>query len=146
MRFIVLLFAFQCGSFNTDRAHVTAHHCKPASFVLASVDHDISLATPKPGKTIPVGDGPPSYFVCRRGVRHRIKTFGQHRSGQWFVSLEFYPGESGMPVFNSSGQACGVVLGNVSTGDAWLGRVGILSEVFAIADGLGKLPDRARQK
>lgn len=67
-------------------------------------------------------DLPPSYFIDRRGTKHLLEATSESNH-QTIVSMRFFFGESGMPIFAEDGSVCCVVLGNAFIRGRWRGRV-----------------------
>ena len=75
-----------------------------------------------------VSDQPPSYFIDRRGNKHEVEAIGK-LNAHTTLSIEFYAGESGMPIFAKDGTVCCVVVGNAKIKNKWRG---IVSRIFPL--------------
>ena len=120
--------------FNTDAGLLSVAHGPrlPDARIFPRLDMSISRR-PFPGIRYSISVRPPVMFRCRRGHSNRI-TIVRTQEFEWYVDKEFFPGESGLPVFDSQGDATGIVLGNVLHRGVWLGRVGRVGTlpVFAL--------------
>ena len=113
--------------FRTTEGTITALHVGGIKFNRIFQQIDIGIDTgSKHASGFKTSDLPPSYFIDRRGRRHDLSKVGKFGL-QTTVSLRFYPGESGMPVFAKDGTVCGVVLGNAFRDRKWLGRIARIS-------------------
>ena len=104
--------------FNTDIGFITADHVLFQDAVIRFPDRDIRISSPK--KTPPpadepaafkIGTGEPDYFIDRRGNRISI-TLQSTEELRWYTDQVFFPGESGTPVFNDTGEVVGLISGN----------------------------------
>ena len=121
--------------FMTDEGTMTALHVGGLAFDYTYPAMDIGIETKsKTAKGFRLSDKPPAYFIDRRGTRHSLSMTGDHGL-QTVVSMRFYPGESGMPVFSSDGSVCSVVLGNAFINRRWQGRV---ARVMPLVDSIKK--------
>ena len=110
-------------AFTTEVGTITALHVGGIAFDHYYPALDIAIDTrSKSLGGYKISNSPPAYFIDRRGTRHTLKPTGNYHL-QTMVSLRFFPGESGMPVFASDGTVCCVVLGNAFTNGRWRGRV-----------------------
>ena len=118
--------AYACG-FRTRVGLITVAHLEGVGGVWINRDFDCRMIKNNSGALHDIGEGGPCFFRCRRGRKHSLTILSTEKT-QWIVSSEFYPGESGLPVFNREGQVVGLVLGN-RVGNVYRGRVGRLREV-----------------
>lgn len=125
---IFLLCLIQCCGFDTPSGGVTAAHCNWEQSETSWPEFDIAIGPRQGTEPIPIGKGQPFFFRCRRRTRYFLEAKDLDKY-QWVVNREFFPGESGLPVFNKKGEAVGVVLGNVLIENRWRGRVGKLNEI-----------------
>ena len=119
--------------FKTTAGTFTAMHVGGINADLSIPEMDIemnsSMKTPHGFKT---SDLPPAFFIDRRGTRHTLNAIGS--SGhQTIVSIRFFPGESGLPIFAKDGTACGVVLGNIFKDRKWSGRISRIHPLYDFA-------------
>lgn len=121
--------------FTTTEGNLTALHVGglPFDYLYPAMDIGINTRN-KSAKGFQVSELPPAYFIDRRGTRHRVVELGP-TGLQTSVSLRFYPGESGMPVFAEDGTVCCVVLGNHFDAGRWHGRV---SKIQPLLDAISK--------
>lgn len=117
------------SGFRSDIGIITAAHVIGDHASIRYDDIDLAvIKTDNKGDKHPLGTGEPNFFYDRRMNTNQVAVI-EEEANQWIVNQEFYPGESGLPVFNNTGQVCGVVLGNAKIGGKWLGRVGILQRL-----------------
>ena len=110
-------------AFTTTVGTISALHVGGLQYDFYYPALDLMIDTrSKSDKGFVVSDSPPAYFIDRRGTRHSLDAIGEHH-GQTIVSMRFFPGESGMPIFSNDGTVCCVVLGNAFTNGRWRGRV-----------------------
>ena len=110
-------------AFTTNEGTISAMHVGGLDFDYYCSELDIAIDTKAKSKDgFTVSDSPPSYFIDRRGTRHMLSATGTSNH-QTIVSLRFFFGESGMPVFAADGSVCCVVLGNAFIRGRWRGRV-----------------------
>lgn len=102
--------AYACG-FRIKTGVLTVAHLEGVGSVWVDRDLDLRLIESDAGRLFDIGRGKPKYFRCRRGVKHSLTVLRTEKK-QWICDREFFPGESGLPVFNSKGQVVGLVLGN----------------------------------
>ena len=127
--------------FKTTEGTITAMHVGGISYDYSLKDMDIVIdSRSRSPSAYKVSDNPPAYFIDRRGIRHRLRKTGSMGS-KTTVSIEFYPGESGMPVFSADGSVACVVIGNVHIGGRWFG---LISRVTPIVDFANKSRKRNR--
>lgn len=125
----------------TKSGTITALHVGCIDYDFLSHQMDLALDTSDRSESgFSTSDLPPSYFVDRRGVRHDLKATHKLDS-QTVVSIRFFPGESGMPVFADDGSVTCIVLGNVDIGGRWFGRI---SRVTPILEFANKVRNRKR--
>lgn len=129
--------AYACG-FRTKAGLITVAHLEGVGGVWVNREFDCRLIKNNSGRLHEVGEGVPSYFLCRRGRRHSLTIVRTERT-QWVCSKEFFPGESGLPVFGTKGQVVGFVLGNY-VARPYKGRVSRIMEIpeFRRSQNLGK--------
>lgn len=131
----------QCESFCLRGFCVTADHCEHEQSFVRIPQFDVALIGDTGQPQLRSGWKPPAYFYDRRG--HRVVMNVVRREDiQWLVDLEFYPGESGSAVFDSSRSVTGVVLGNRFEGSKTYGRVSILSSALSKASMLPSVRGR----
>lgn len=118
--------SYACG-FRTRAGLITVAHLEGIGGVWVNRKFDCRMIKNNSGQLHDVGEGVPHYFLCRRGRRHAL-TVVRTEETQWVCSKEFFPGESGLPVFGSSGQVVGFVLGNY-VGRPYKGRVSRLLKI-----------------
>lgn len=118
--------AYACG-FRTKAGLVTVAHLEGVGGVWVNRKFDCRLIKNNSGKLHDVGEGIPNYFLCRRGRRHSLTVVRTEKT-QWVCDQEFFPGESGLPVFGANGQVVGFVLGNY-VGRPYKGRVSQLLKI-----------------
>ena len=124
-------------AFITTKGTFSAMHVGGMKYDYVYPAMDVALQTSsKSDKGFKTSDLAPAYFVDRRGVRHRLVAIGTFGL-ETVVSLRFFPGESGMPIFANDGTACCVVLGNAFTNGSWRGRV---SRITPILDAIARPP------
>lgn len=110
-------------AFTTNEGTISALHVGGVNFDYYYPALDLMIDTrTKSDQGFKTSDLPPSYFIDRRGTRHSLAKTGSHHS-QTVVSMRFFPGESGMPIFAADGSVCCVVLGNAFINARWRGRV-----------------------
>lgn len=117
-------------AFETEFGVVTADHINdyPATVRFPAWDVRVYQFRTR-RKFFKLGSGLPKYFRDRRGNLVSFEIV-ERRDKIWIVSSRFYAGESGLPVFDASGDFVGVVLGNVRDSDgSWLGRVARFSRL-----------------
>lgn len=140
-RFVILfsLFAGSCFAqssyeaignseavvFKTEFGSWTAFHVgtefNPTHYS-ASLDIQFRQSKSRNRLHFKIGSGPPVKFVTRRGKSFSIIA-SKLSDDVWSIdNFRFFNGESGSPVFNESGEVCGIVLGNYFKG-RWHGRV-----------------------
>lgn len=118
--------AYACG-FRTKAGLVTVAHLRGVGGAWANEEYDCRMIKNNSGVLHDVGEGVPKLFRCRRGREHSLTVVRTEKT-QWIVTAEFFPGESGLPVFNSKWQVVGYVRGNL-VGSVYRGRVGRLRNV-----------------
>lgn len=121
----------QVMAFYFDGGLATVEHAD-FLFGVRDTQNDLLIVNVKPPLSrLKLGFGWPHYFCDRRGVRHfmKPKRFGD---SFWLVDVEFFSGESGLPVFNRAGHVVGVVSGNELSPDSGglVSRIGT-SSIFA---------------
>jgi len=117
----------------TSAGTITAKHVGGINFNFFSDEMDIVIDTNSASPTaLATSDQPPAYFLDRRGKRHEVKATGK-LNFQTIVSMRFFAGESGMPVFASDGSVTCVVIGNVFIDGRWLGRVSRVTPIINFA-------------
>lgn len=128
-------------AFRTSSGTISVNH---ASFFPADVRDrlfDVAVIRRTRPPVFRFGTGEPDHFFDRRGNKINVTVRFLNQT-EFVVDVEFFPGESGLPVFDSLGRVVGVALGNVLTRrpsspklspDAWLGRVARLSRVPFLA-------------
>ena len=110
-------------AFTTDEGTISALHVGGINFDYYHPALDLMIDTrSKSEKGFKTSDLPPAYFIDRRGTRHTLLATGTNQL-QTVVSMRFFPGESGMPIFASDSSVCCVVLGNAFIDGRWRGRV-----------------------
>ena len=109
-----------CG-FRTKVGVVTVEHLRCVGGRCVNKEYDFRLIDSNVGALHEIGHGEPEYFLCRRGRKHAITGLFTRKT-EWICDQVFFPGESGLPVYNSKGQVVGSVLGNL-VGDRYKGRV-----------------------
>ena len=120
---LLILVQTGCQHVDTSVGRITAHHCDSSPFAVAFPDSDLRITSFHIEKNaVRLSMRPPVFFRCRRGTRYSLKLVRRERY-RVFVDRTFYPGESGLPVFDSDGNCCGVVLGNTFLDGRWIGRV-----------------------
>ena len=111
--------------FKTEFGTWTANHAGPEfnpTHFSTSLDVQFRRSKTRNRVHFKIGSGPPVKFVTRRGKSFSIKA-SKLTENVWSIdNFRFYSGESGSPVFNESGEVCGIVLGNYFKG-RWHGRV-----------------------
>lgn len=136
----------QCEQFCTRQFCITADHCGNSTAILRIVSYDVAILPPNAlANHHAISDQDPAYFVTRRGFRVRLKPL-RREARQWIVSEEFYPGESGSPVFDSNHNVCGVVLGNLIEHPKSFGRVAILASALSTSGVTRTRLDQGHQK
>lgn len=118
--------AYACG-FRTRVGLITVAHLRGVGGRWANEEYDCRMIENDSGRLHELGEGEPKFFRCRRGRKHSLTVVRTEKT-QWVVNLEFYPGESGLPVFNEKWQVVGFVRGNY-VGNVYRGRVGRLRDV-----------------
>lgn len=118
--------AYACG-FRTRAGIITVAHLEGVGGVWVNRDFDCRMIKNNSGRLHDVGVGEPHFFRCRRGRRHALTIVSTEKT-EWIVTAEFFPGESGLPVFNRKCQVVGLVLGN-RVGAVYRGRVARLLDV-----------------
>ena len=109
--------------FTTNKGTVSAMHVGGLNYDYYCSELDIAINTRnKSDQGFTTSDLPPTYFVDRRGNRHKLSATGT-TNHQTIVSMRFFFGESGMPIFAEDGSVCCVVLGNAFIRGRWRGRV-----------------------
>ena len=115
----------------TDAGTITAKHVGGLEHDFYSEAMDIIIDTDSKSESgFTTSDKAPKYFIDRRGTRHQLNVIG-NLDFQTLVSIRFYFGESGMPVFGDDGSVVGIVLGNAFIRGRWRGRI---SRVTPIVD------------
>ena len=118
----------------TESGTITAMHVGGIDHDYVAEDMDIVIDTrSKSGTGFKTSDLPPDYFIDRRGRRHTLSVIGNLDS-QTIVSMMFFPGESGMPIFASDGSVTCIVLGNVFIRGRWYGRVARVTPIVEFAE------------
>lgn len=116
--------------FKTTKGTITAMHVGGIPFNYTFPQMDIGIDTTSKNQSgFVVSDSPPCYFIDRRGTRHALAKVGNYGL-QTTLSIRFFPGESGMPIFARDGSVCGVVLGNVFHERQWIGRMSRITPVI----------------
>ena len=119
--------------FTTTEGSITALHVGGLQFDHTFPQMDIGISTAgKRDDGFKTSDFPPAYFIDRRGIRHTLVPTGK-KELQTIVSIRFFPGESGMPIFAKDGTVCGVVLGNVLIDRRWQGRISRVTPIIETA-------------
>ena len=119
--------------FKTTVGTITALHVGGLQFDHTFPQMDIGISTAeKHDDGFKTSDLPPAYFIDRRGTRHTLVSTGK-KELQTIVSIRFFHGESGMPIFAKDGTVCGVVLGNVLIGRRWQGRMSRVTPIIEAA-------------
>lgn len=123
----------KASGFRTDLGVVTVAHIEGVRSKWVNRKFDCRLIDSDVGQLHEVGDGQPEYFICRRGRRHNLKVLSTTNE-QWICDVEFFNGESGLPIYDGQGQVVGYVVGN-RVGKRYKGIIGRLLNVpeFAIA-------------
>lgn len=118
--------AYACG-FRTRFGVLTVAHLEGAGGIWINREFDCRMIASDSGSLLEIGEGKPDYFLCRRARRHQLTVVATEKT-QWIVTAEFFPGESGLPVFDRTGRVVGCVLGN-RVGSVYRGRVCRLRQV-----------------
>jgi len=110
-------------SFQTNVGVITVDHQPVFDDSTRFVDLDIRIRRAVvTSKAYELGSGEPSFFIDRRGHRVNIEVSSETQNS-WITEQKFFPGESGLPVFDKSGKCVAVVLGNRRERIKWRGRV-----------------------
>ena len=110
-------------AFTTKLGTISALHVGGLKYDYYCSELDIAIETnSKSENGFTISDLPPAYFIDRRGTRHTLNAIDM-TNNQTIVSLRFFFGESGMPIFAADGTVCCVVLGNAFIRGRWRGRV-----------------------
>lgn len=118
----------------TDSGTITAMHVGGIDHNYVAEAMDIVIDTRSKSESgFKTSDLPPNYFIDRRGKRHTLSVIGNLDS-QTIVSMRFFPGESGMPIFASDGSVTCIVLGNVFIRGRWYGRVSRVTPIVKFAE------------
>ena len=126
----------------TESGTITAKHVGGIEFDYVSDDMDIVIDTSVKSETgFKTSDLPPDYFIDRRGRRHTLFLTG-NLNNQTIVSMRFFAGESGMPVFAKDGSVCCIILGNVFIKGRWYGRVSRVTPIIEFAERRRKIVKR----
>lgn len=121
--FACILQVSNCQSVPTSVGVITCDHCEtPGEVTLRVPGQDLKLLPSDGRKHFSLSSADPDHFFCRRGTRYKLSV-SKTEPNQWIVDREFYPGESGLAVFDSDGNAVGLVLGNRLVDGSWRGRV-----------------------
>jgi len=108
---------------NTDLGAITVDHAADQSFSERYKKQDVAIRrTRLAGQWYVVGRGKPFQTMTRRGALRRLSLVSESEF-RFYVSKEFYSGESGLPVFSKSGHLVGIVVGNSFQDGRWLGIV-----------------------
>lgn len=107
----------------TENGTITAKHVGGIDFDYSCEEMDIVIDTKSTSDTgIKTSDLPPDHFIDRRGRKHSLYSIG-NLDYQTVVSMRFFVGESGMPIFAADGSVTCIVLGNVFIKGRWYGRI-----------------------
>ena len=110
-------------AFKTNVGTISALHVGGLSHDYYCTELDIAINTKNRSEEgYTTSDLPPAYFIDRRGIRHSLKATSK-TNHHTIVSMRFFFGESGMPIFAEDGSVCCVVLGNAFIRGRWRGRV-----------------------
>ena len=116
--------------FTTTEGAITVLHVGGLQFDYTFPQMDIGISTAgKRDDGFKTSDLTPAYFIDRRGIRHTVVATGK-KELQTIVSIRFFHGESGMPIFAKDGTVCGVVLGNVLIDRRWQGRISRVTPII----------------
>lgn len=123
----------------TDDGTITAMHVGGIDYDYSSQELDIAIDTKSTSRSgFKTSDFAPDHFIDRRGRKHRLHVIGNF-DHQTLVSLRFFPGESGMPIFANDGSVTCIVLGNVLIRGRWYGRVARVSPIVEFSKRQGML-------
>ena len=115
--------------FITNEGTITALHVGIIEFDYIDKPSDVAINTKRSSPDgYMISDQPPSYFIDRRGKKHEVEAIGK-LNAHTTLSIEFYAGESGMPIFAKDGTVCCVVVGNAKIKNRWRG---IVSRIFPL--------------
>ena len=122
-------------AFTTKAGTISALHVGGLSHDYYCSELDIAINTKNRSEGgFTTSDLPPAYFIDRRGTRHSLEATGE-TNHQTIVSLRFFFGESGMPIFAEDGTVCCVVLGNAFIRGRWRGRVARITPLTSFIKG-----------
>lgn len=122
----------RCMAFRTKFGLITVDHFPTTEKLYRCKEYDVAILKVYPGSRFVIARGKPEYFIDRRGTRRNLVILFDEEK-EWIVKTEFFPGESGLPVFNSNSQVVGLVLGN-RVGRSIIGRVGKLNRAPIILE------------
>ena len=122
-------------AFTTNVGTFSALHVGGLSYDYYCSELDIAVDTKNISENgYTTSDLPPAYFIDRRGTRHILKATAT-TNHQTIVSMRFFFGESGMPIFAADGSVCCVVLGNAFIRGRWRGRVARITPLTSFIKG-----------
>lgn len=119
--------------FNASGHFFTVAHAPGSGISVTDLDIRITTLKRHPFQ-LRVGRGKPHHFFDRRGIKHRLTT-QRTEDLRFLVDAEFFPGESGLPVFTRRGFVCGVVSGNLVQPS----RFGLVSRIDKLESSAGVL-------
>ena len=117
----------------TEDGTITAKHVGGIDIDYSCDEMDIVIDTKSTSDSgVRTSDLPPNYFIDRRGKKHTLSRIATLEY-QTIVSMRFFAGESGMPIFAADGSVTAIVLGNIFIDGRWYGRISRVTPIIEFA-------------